>query len=331
MQRQHSGTARKIENCQLAVHLSYASPRVHILVDLASYLPKSWTNDPARAWRPACPTRSASPRNLSRRAASSKQLWSAGCGAGGSPATKPTAVTPHLAAALRCHAGLRPRGRLLAPRPDRTGHPSERTRSPPASRHGRGSGSPPAVGRKVTAFRLGVRHPPLGRRRAPRPPLAADPPQTAPPVSWRSTAGGCRSSFHCWSPSPTDAGASRNPSKPPSHQATKPPSHQATKPASAWTRTNTAAGEPGTDGPLSSSPHTPAAAAASTTSPEGLIPITVNELRRLFYALTIEPARLVGDVIAWSILRRRRQAAAKISHYTRQASQSPETELLLEY
>ncbi|KOX07697.1 hypothetical protein ADK66_19030 [Micromonospora sp. NRRL B-16802] len=62
-----------------------------------------------------------------------------------------------------------------------------------------------------------------------------------------------------------------------------------------------------------------AAAAANATTPDGLIPITVNELRRLFHALIIEPARRVGDVIAWSIVRRRHQATAKISHYARQA------------
>ncbi|MET8283591.1 IS701 family transposase, partial [Micromonospora sp. NPDC005174] len=66
-----------------------------------------------------------------------------------------------------------------------------------------------------------------------------------------------------------------------------------------------------------------AAAAASTTSPDGLIPITVNELRRLFHALIIEPTRRVSDVIAWSIFRRQHQAEAKISHYARQALIEP--------
>ncbi len=42
-----------------------------------------------------------------------------------------------------------------------------------------------------------------------------------------------------------------------------------------------------------------AATTASTESPDGLIAITVNELRRLFHALVIDPARRVADVIAW--------------------------------
>jgi SRSO17 transposase len=41
VQRQYSGTAGKIENCQLAVHLSYATPLGHTLLDVAPYLPKS--------------------------------------------------------------------------------------------------------------------------------------------------------------------------------------------------------------------------------------------------------------------------------------------------
>ena len=48
VQRQYSGTAGRIENSQLAVYLTYAAPRGHALIDRALYLPKSWTDDPAR-------------------------------------------------------------------------------------------------------------------------------------------------------------------------------------------------------------------------------------------------------------------------------------------
>ena len=48
VQRQYSGTAGRIENCQVGVFLSYASPRGHALLDRALYLPKSWTGDPER-------------------------------------------------------------------------------------------------------------------------------------------------------------------------------------------------------------------------------------------------------------------------------------------
>ncbi len=48
VQRQYSGTAGRIENCQVGVFLSYASSRGHTLLDRELYLPKSWTNDPER-------------------------------------------------------------------------------------------------------------------------------------------------------------------------------------------------------------------------------------------------------------------------------------------
>ena len=45
VQRQYSGTAGRIENCQVGVFLSYASSRGHTLLDRELYLPKSWTDD----------------------------------------------------------------------------------------------------------------------------------------------------------------------------------------------------------------------------------------------------------------------------------------------
>lgn len=48
VQRQYSGTAGRIENCQLGVFLSYSSPKGHTLLDRELYLPKSWTENPAR-------------------------------------------------------------------------------------------------------------------------------------------------------------------------------------------------------------------------------------------------------------------------------------------
>ena len=45
VQRQYSGTAGRIENCQLGVFLTYTSPRGRALIDRELYLPKSWTED----------------------------------------------------------------------------------------------------------------------------------------------------------------------------------------------------------------------------------------------------------------------------------------------
>lgn len=48
VKRQYSGTAGRIENCQIGVFLAYASPRGRTFLDRALYLPKEWTCDLAR-------------------------------------------------------------------------------------------------------------------------------------------------------------------------------------------------------------------------------------------------------------------------------------------
>jgi SRSO17 transposase len=50
VQRQYTGTAGKITNCQVAVFLAYAAPGrgTRVLVDRELYLPKSWTEDSGR-------------------------------------------------------------------------------------------------------------------------------------------------------------------------------------------------------------------------------------------------------------------------------------------
>ena len=46
--RQYSGTAGRIENCQIGVFLAYASPQGGAFLDRALYLPKVWADDPPR-------------------------------------------------------------------------------------------------------------------------------------------------------------------------------------------------------------------------------------------------------------------------------------------
>jgi SRSO17 transposase len=48
VQRQYSGTAGRIENCQVGVFLAYAGPKGRALVDRELYLPKQWAADAAR-------------------------------------------------------------------------------------------------------------------------------------------------------------------------------------------------------------------------------------------------------------------------------------------
>src|SRR4051812_49460827 len=48
VKRQYSGTAGRIENCQVAVFLGYASRQGRALIDRALYLPEQWTADEER-------------------------------------------------------------------------------------------------------------------------------------------------------------------------------------------------------------------------------------------------------------------------------------------
>jgi len=57
VQRQYTGTAGKRENCQIGVFLGYASRHGHVLVDRGLYLPRVWTDDPARCRAAKVPAR----------------------------------------------------------------------------------------------------------------------------------------------------------------------------------------------------------------------------------------------------------------------------------
>lgn len=48
VKRQYSGTAGRIENCQIGVFLTYAAPDGHVLVDRELYLPREWADDATR-------------------------------------------------------------------------------------------------------------------------------------------------------------------------------------------------------------------------------------------------------------------------------------------
>jgi len=247
VQRQYSGTAGKIENCQLAVHLSYATPAGHTLLDVALYLPKSWTEDPQRRREAGVPDTVgfATKPQLARRlietalAGGLPCRWVAGDEAYGGD--------PRLAAALRQHRlgyvlavacshhvrtglGVFRADRLAADLPKRAWQ-----------RLSAGTG---AKGFRYYdwAFITPCRTPSTRMQGITGYWSAA----TAAPANSRSTAAGHPNSLPCTnsSPSPAVAGASRNRFRPP-------------KPAWAWTSISTAAGRRGTAGRPWSSPPTP--------------------------------------------------------------------------
>jgi SRSO17 transposase len=55
VKRQYSGTAGKVENCQVGTFLSYVSSRGQVLLDRRLYLPEEWCHDPERRARAKIP------------------------------------------------------------------------------------------------------------------------------------------------------------------------------------------------------------------------------------------------------------------------------------
>ena len=56
VQRQYSGTAGKVENCQIATVLTYATPTGHTFLDRRLYLPEGWCSDEERRRKAQVPT-----------------------------------------------------------------------------------------------------------------------------------------------------------------------------------------------------------------------------------------------------------------------------------
>lgn len=61
--------------------------------------------------------------------------------------------------------------------------------------------------------------------------------------------------------------------------------------------------------------------ARSRPSPTGLVPLTLNEIRHLYYTLVIAPATDILHSLRWSRWRRRHQYRAQQAHYQQQSRQ----------
>ena len=55
VKRQYTGTAGKIENCQVGTFLSYVTAKGHLFLDRRLYLPEDWCDDPERRVRAKVP------------------------------------------------------------------------------------------------------------------------------------------------------------------------------------------------------------------------------------------------------------------------------------
>ncbi|MBM7494171.1 SRSO17 transposase [Micromonospora luteifusca] len=316
VQRQYSGTAGKIENCQVAVHLVYAADAGHAMLDTALYLPKSWCDDAERRAEAGVPEQvrfATKPQLASRMIAAAVTAalpcrWVAGDEAYGND--------PRLGARLR---QLR-LGYVLAVACSHqviTGLGIYRVDALAA-------GLPATAWQRVSAGRgaKGHRYYDWSFTALPH---AAD---AHGGHHWllirRNRRTGELAFYRCWSPEPVPLRnlvlvAGRRWKIEESFQAAKTglglDQHQNRRWTS-WHRWTT----------LAILAHAFLAAATTHRSrpdPTGLIALTVNELRHLFNILIIEPGRRRCDPLLWSVRRRRHQARAMTSHYARQALTEP--------
>ena len=311
VQRQYTGTAGRVENAQVGVYLVYAAGGGHAFLDRALYLPRSWAEDPARLAAAGVPddvgfaTKPALARAMLARAldAGIPARWVAGDEVyGADPGLRADlharGVGYVLAVAsnhrVRTAAGPLPVADLVGRLPALAWQ-----------RHSAGAG---AKGERFYDWAwIEV--------------LDADAPGCSGALIRRNTRTGELAYYRAYASDPVPLAvlvrvAGRRWTVEESFQTGKElaglDEHQV-RSWTSWHRWTV----------LAMLAHAFLAVVTATeraaTPPDGLIPPTINEIRRLFNGLLTQPARTIRHLLHWSRWRRRHQAAARASHYRRQA------------
>jgi SRSO17 transposase len=316
VQRQYTGTAGRIENAQVAVFLTYAARRGHALIDRSLYLPRSWTEDPARCTAAGIPATTGFATKPALATAMITRAVQAGVAAGWVAGDEVYGADPNLRATVRGH-GLGYVLQIAANRRMPTHAGPVRVDELPAmlparswQRYSAGAGS---KGHRYYSWAWiellpedidhGGQHHLLIRR---------------------NDATGELAYLRCWSPRPVPLSvlvriAGQRWRIEESFQAAKGltglDQHQVRRWTS-WHRWTT----------LAMLAHAFLAVATATErdhapAPDGLIELTVNEFRRLFDALLLGAKHTIDTMLAWSRWRRRHQARARECHYQRHLQQ----------
>ena len=313
VQRQYTGTAGRVENCQVAVFLSYTSPAGHALIDRELYLPKSWAGDEARCAAAGVPagTVFATKPKLARRMIA--RTLDAGIPAAWVTGDEVYGADPGLRADLEA----RQLGYVLAVAATH----KVTTRAGTCQARQLASRLPRIAWQRYSAG-LGAR----GHRYYDWAWLAIDPGR--PGHRWLLIRRNRRTAelafYRCYSPrhAPLPALvkiAGTRWTTEENFQASKGltglDEHQVRRWGS-WYRWTTLA-------MLALAFLTIAAATEHTScpAPAGQIPLTRNEIASLFAALIIQPAHDARHRLRWSAWRRHCQHRAKTCHYQRQARQ----------
>jgi SRSO17 transposase len=318
VQRQYTGTAGRIENAQVAVFLTYAAPRGHALIDRALYLPKSWTADRQRCAAAGIPDNTEFATKPALATAMITAAVTAGVPASWVAGDEVYGADPKLRAAIR-KAGL---GYVLQvaanrrmPTPAGPIRVDDLAAMAPAHAWQKASAGKGSKGERMYSWAWVAidAEPPVGADGAP------DTGHHHLLIRRHDRTG--ELAYHrCYTPHPVPlmtlvrvAGQRWRVEE--SFQAAKGltglDQHQVRRWTS-WHRWTT----------LAMLAHaflavTTAEERDHTPTPAGLIPLTVNEFRRLFDALLLATRHTLTALLDWSTWRRRHQARARASHYRR--------------
>ena len=313
MQRQYSGTAGRVENCQVAVFLTYAAPGGHALIDRELYLPESWAADPGRCAAAGIPDGTAFATKpelalamITRALDAGTACWAAGDEVyGADPGLRAgleERQVSYVLAVAKSHQVTTAAGALPADALAR--------RLPPRAWQ-RLSAGPGAKGHRWYDWAW----------------MAIDP--GVPGYRWLLIRRHRRTRelayYRCYSPRHVPLAilvraAGRRWTVEEDFQASKGlaalDEHQV-RTWTSWHRWVTLA-------MLALAFLTIAALAEhAQPPPAGLIPLTRNEIAHLAAALIIQPGRDARDWLRWSTWRRRHQHTARTCHYQRQAAHDP--------
>jgi SRSO17 transposase len=317
VQRQYTGTAGRVENAQVAVYLTYASPRGYAFIDRALYLPRSWADDPDRRAAAGVPdditfaTKPALARQMIARAldAGTPVSWVAGDEVyGNDPGLRADLVgrrVGYVLAVAKDHRistgiGIRRAVDLAVRLPPRAWQQLS------AGRGAKGhrwydwalvdtvdpAADPGDAGRHWLLIRRNARTGELAFYRAHSP--------TPVPLAELVRVAGTRWTIEESFQSGKElAGLDE-------HQLRR---------WTSWHRWTI----------LAMLAHAFLSVMTATQPPPdpdaGLIPLTRNEIRRLFIDLLTRTVRTAGQILHWSRWRRRHQSRAQASHYRRQATE----------
>ncbi|WP_326608748.1 IS701 family transposase [Streptomyces sp. NBC_01799] len=314
VQRQYTGTAGRIENAQVAVYLVYAGRRGHAAVDRELYVPRSWTSDPDRCRAAGLgeETAFATKPELAARMvarfldAGHRAPWVAGDEVyGGNPKLR-TALeergTGYVLAVACSHEATTRAGKFRA---------DALARKVPMRAWQKLSAGTGAKGHRFYDWAVID--------------LADSRPGSRQLLIRRNRSSGELAYYRCFSPGPAPlaelvrvAGSRWRVEE--FFQSGKGlaalDEHQVRHYAS-WSRWVT----------LAMLAHAFLAVVradehARQPSPNGLIPLTCNEIQRLFIALVVGPTHNAAHRLGWSDWRRRHQARSQAGHYQRQADRA---------